>query len=139
MTVVETTPGDKSAESLVLADRAVPSPAAGEVLIEVAAAGVNRPDCLQRSGLYKPPPDASDLLGLEVAGTVRAVGSGVDPSRVGTAVCALTHGGGYAEYVAVDAGTCLPVPRGLSMVEAAAVPETYFTVWCVGRSARPPL
>ncbi len=109
----------------------VPRPGAGEVLIRVAAAGVNRPDVLQRQGAYPPPPGASPLPGLEVAGTVAAVG---DPTAdagpaVGDAVCALTPGGGYAEYCLTPAPQCLPVPRGLTEVEAAALPETFFTVW----------
>jgi putative PIG3 family NAD(P)H quinone oxidoreductase len=107
----------------------VPELGAGEVLIEVAVAGVNRPDCLQRSGRYPPPADASPLLGLEVAGRIVALGQGVTEWAVGDAVCALTNGGGYAEYAAAPAGQVLPVPRGLSMLQAAALPETYFTVW----------
>jgi putative PIG3 family NAD(P)H quinone oxidoreductase len=109
--------------------RAVPRPGPGEVLIRVAAAGVNRPDVLQRMGFYPPPPGASDLPGLEVAGTVVATGPGGDPEMLGQAVCALVAGGGYAEYCAAPAGSCLPVPRGFSMAEAAALPETMFTVW----------
>jgi putative PIG3 family NAD(P)H quinone oxidoreductase len=107
----------------------VPELGAGEVLIEVAVAGVNRPDCLQRSGRYPPPADASPLLGLEVAGRIVALGQGVTEWKVGDAVCALTNGGGYAEYAAAPAGQVLPVPAGLSMLQAAALPETYFTVW----------
>jgi NADPH:quinone reductase len=114
-------------------ERDRPEPAAGEVLIEVAAAGVNRPDVLQRRGGYPPPPGASDLPGLEVAGRVTALGPPVDGVpvrwREGDAVCALVAGGGYAEYCAVPAVQCLPVPAGCSMVEAAAIPETFFTVW----------
>lgn len=102
---------------------------AGEVLIEVAYAGVNRPDILQRSGSYPPPPNASPYLGLEVSGTVVAVEGPVTNVKVGDQVCALTPGGGYAEFVAVPAGHCLPIPTGLSLLEAAAVPENYFTVW----------
>ncbi len=117
------------AEVLILGHRPVPQPKAGEVLIRVAAAGINRPDVLQRQGAYPAPPGASDLLGLEVAGTVAAVGDGVTVWSVGDAVCALTPGGGYAEYVTTDARHCLPVPKGYSMVEAAALPETMFTVW----------
>jgi len=109
--------------------RPPPSPRAGEVLIRVAAAGVNRPDVLQRQGLYPLPPGVSDLPGLEVAGTVAAVGEGVTGWRVGDAVCALTPGGGYAGYCTTPAGQCLPVPHGLSMIEAASLPETCFTVW----------
>ena len=110
-------------------ERPVPQPAAGEVLIQVAAAGVNRPDCLQRQGSYPPPPGASDLPGLEVAGTVVALGEGVTDWRIGDAVCALLTGGGYAEYCAAPAPQCLPVPAGLTLQQAAALPETFFTVW----------
>ncbi|MFZ5725518.1 NAD(P)H-quinone oxidoreductase [Sphingopyxis sp. FD7] len=116
-------------EMLRPATRPVPQPGAGEVLIRVAAAGVNRPDVLQRMGFYPPPPGASDLPGLEVAGTVVAVGPGSDPEMLGQAVCALVAGGGYAEYCVAPTGSCLPVPRGFSMAEAAALPETVFTVW----------
>lgn len=121
------TPGGP--EVLVPARRDRPECGAGEVLIEVAAAGVNRPDVAQRQGLYPPPPGASDLPGLEVAGTVAAVGEGVTDWRVGDKVCALTNGGGYAQFVAAPAGQCLPAPTKLSMVEAASLPETFFTVW----------
>ncbi|HSV78965.1 MAG TPA: NAD(P)H-quinone oxidoreductase [Ramlibacter sp.] len=114
---------------LMVARRPQPRPGAGEVLIEVAAAGVNRPDVGQRRGLYAPPPGASDLPGLEVAGWISAVGEGVTQWRVGDAVCALTPGGGYAEFCVAPAAHCLPVPAGLSMVEAASLPETFFTVW----------
>jgi NADPH:quinone reductase len=116
-------------EVLQPATRPVPRPAAGEVLIEVAAAGVNRPDCFQRAGSYAPPPGASDLPGLEVAGTIADVGAGVSQWKTGDAVCALTPGGGYAQYCVTPAGHCLPVPKGLSLVEAASLPETFFTVW----------
>jgi NADPH2:quinone reductase len=116
-------------EVLQPARRAVPRPGPGEVLIAVAAAGVNRPDCLQRAGAYAPPPGASDLPGLEVAGTILEVGDGVTQWRTGDAVCALTPGGGYAQYCLTPAGQCLPVPSGLSMLEAASLPETFFTVW----------
>ena len=109
--------------------REVPSPGAGEVLVRVAAAGVNFPDVAQRRGSYPPPPGASDLPGLELAGTVVARGKGVAAPTLGEAVCALVSGGGYAEYCAVPVPQCLPVPDGLSMVEAAALPETFFTVW----------
>jgi len=102
----------------------VPSPKAGEVLIKVAAAGVNRPDVVQRMGLYPAPPGASPLPGLEVAGTVVATGSGVEPENIGRAVCALTNGGGYAEYCVAPIGQCLPIPESLTMAEAAALPET---------------
>ncbi|MGX9854151.1 NAD(P)H-quinone oxidoreductase [Limimaricola variabilis] len=106
-----------------------PEPKHGEVVIDVAYAGVNRPDALQRAGLYAPPPEASDLPGLEVAGHVAAVGPGVTEWAVGDAVCALTPGGGYAEAVATPARHCLPVPRGMDLKEAACLPETFFTVW----------
>jgi len=113
---------------LRVAARPVPRPAAGEVLVEVAAAGVNRPDVLQRKGQYPPPAGASDVPGLEVAGTVVAVG-GESEWRIGERVCALVSGGGYADYVAVPAGQCLPVPARVTMAEAASLPETFFTVW----------
>jgi NADPH2:quinone reductase len=122
-----TTPGGP--EVLVAAERPVPVPVAGEVLIKVAAAGVNRPDVFQRLGRYPPPPGASDIPGLEVAGTIERPGPGVDGWRVGDAVCALVAGGGYAEYCTAPAPQCLPVPRGLDLVAAAGVPETFFTVW----------
>ncbi|MDQ4061557.1 MAG: NAD(P)H-quinone oxidoreductase [Pseudomonadota bacterium] len=109
--------------------RPVPAPGEGEVLIEVAAAGVNRPDVLQRQGNYDPPPGVTDIPGLEIAGRVVALGNGVSDWRVGDRVCALVAGGGYAEYCAAPAGQCLPVPAGLSLAEAAAIPETFFTVW----------
>jgi NADPH:quinone reductase len=107
----------------------MPEPGVGEVLIRVAAAGINRPDIMQRKGSYPPPPGASDLPGLEVAGVIEHVGTGVSEWRGGDEVCALLAGGGYAEYCVAPAAQCLPVPRGLSMVEAAALPETFFTVW----------
>ncbi len=116
-------------EVLSLTTGPVPRPAAGEALIRVLAAGVNRPDVLQRRGLYPPPPGASPLLGLEVAGEVAAVGEGVSALRPGDRVCALTNGGGYAEYCAAPAPQCLPWPSGYDAVTAAALPETYFTVW----------
>ncbi|PKP97178.1 MAG: NAD(P)H-quinone oxidoreductase [Alphaproteobacteria bacterium HGW-Alphaproteobacteria-13] len=116
-------------EVLQAETRPVPQPGAGELLIRVAAAGVNRPDVIQRMGYYPPPPGASDLPGLEIAGTIVAVGPGEDPELLGQAVCALVAGGGYAEYCVAPTGSCLPVPRGFSMVEAAALPETLFTVW----------
>jgi putative PIG3 family NAD(P)H quinone oxidoreductase len=109
--------------------RAVPVPQAGEVLIRVVAAGVNRPDCLQRGGSYPPPPGASDLPGLEVAGIVVAVADDVSQPSVGDRVCALLAGGGYAEYCTAPAVQCLPVPAALTLIEAAAIPETFFTVW----------
>ncbi|WP_124080350.1 NAD(P)H-quinone oxidoreductase [Pigmentiphaga humi] len=116
-------------EVLKPAERPMPSAGKGEILIKVAAAGVNRPDVAQRQGTYPPPPGASDLPGLEVAGTVAAVGEGAQGFAVGDEVCALVNGGGYAEYCAVPATQALPIPKGLSMVEAAGIPETYFTVW----------
>lgn len=116
-------------EVLRPATRPVPRPGRGEVLIRVAAAGVNRPDVLQRKGGYAPPPGASDIPGLELAGEVVALGEGVETWQPGDAVCALVAGGGYAEYAVAPAAQCLPVPRGLTPVEAAALPETYFTVW----------
>lgn len=116
-------------EVLRPASRPTPAPATGEVLIEVAAAGVNRPDGLQRKGHYPPPPGASDIPGLEVAGKVVAVGLGVNHVKVGDAVCALVTGGGYATYCVAPELQCLPVPKGFSMVQAAALPETFFTVW----------
>jgi NADPH2:quinone reductase len=116
-------------EVMRVAERPAPAPAAGEVLIDVHAAGVNRPDIIQRYGKYPPPPGASDILGLEVAGTVLAVGDGVSRWRTGDAVCALVAGGGYAEQCVAPQEQCLPVPAGLSMIEAAALPETFFTVW----------
>ena len=122
-----TAPGE--ADVLKPGRRAVPRFGADELLIEVAAAGVNRPDVLQRRGLYEPPPGATDIPGLEIAGRVAAVGSGVSEWKVGDQVCALVAGGGYAQYCAAPEGQCLPVPDGFSMVEAAAVPETFFTVW----------
>ena len=116
-------------EVLRVCTRPVPIPREGEVLIRVAAAGVNRPDCLQRSGGYPPPPGVSDLPGLEVAGTVVAAAPGVSAPAVGDRVCALVAGGGYAEYCVAPAVQCLPVPAALSLIEAAALPETFFTVW----------
>jgi putative PIG3 family NAD(P)H quinone oxidoreductase len=114
---------------LVEANGPVPQLKAGEVLIEVAYAGVNRPDCLQRSGAYPPPADASAIIGLEVAGRIAALGEGVTTWQIGDEVCALTPGGGYAEYCTAPAGFCLPIPDGLTLREAAGVPENYFTVW----------
>lgn len=116
-------------EVLKPATRPTPTPGPNDVLIRVAAAGVNRPDVLQRKGLYPPPPGASDLPGLEVAGEIAALGAEVADWTIGDAVCALLPGGGYAQFAAVDAGSCLPVPEGLDMEEAAGLPETFFTVW----------
>jgi NADPH:quinone reductase len=120
-------PGD--ADVLVPAERPRPVPAAAEVLVKVVAAGVNRPDVFQRLGRYPPPPGASDIPGLEVAGTIESLGEEVTGWRVGDAVCALVAGGGYAEYCVAPALQCLPAPRGLDLVAAAAIPETFFTVW----------
>ena len=114
---------------LVPVERPIPVPAEGEVLIRVAAAGVNRPDVFQRRGRYAPPPGASDIPGLEVSGTIETVGPGVTGVAAGDAVCALVSGGGYAEYCVAPAPQCLPVPRGMDVVTAAAIPETFFTVW----------
>ena len=128
MTVVEITrPGE--ADVLQPARRPLPAPGAGQILIRVAYAGVNRPDVLQRQGNYAPPPGASDLPGLECAGHVAAVGAGVTRWQVGDVVCALLPGGGYAEYALAPADHALPVPEGLSLAEAACLPETCFTVW----------
>lgn len=107
----------------------VPSPGHGQVLVKVAAAGVNRPDCQQRAGSYPPPPGATDVPGLEIAGTIIAVGEGVSPAEIGRKICALVISGGYAEYAVADLALCLPVPKPLSMTQAAGLPETYFTVY----------
>jgi NADPH2:quinone reductase len=128
MTVIEAREAG-GPEVLVTAARPVPEPGPGEVLIEVAAAGINRPDVLQRQGLYPPPKGASDLLGLEVAGKVVARGPGATRFKEGDEVAALVNGGGYAEYAVAPEATTLPVPDGLSLEEAAALPETVFTVW----------
>jgi len=114
---------------LVPVERQTPVPAAGEVLIKVAAAGVNRPDVFQRLGRYPPPPGVTDIPGLEVSGIITAVAGGAGSFRVGDAVCALVAGGGYAEYCVAPAPQCLPAPRGLELVDAAAIPETFLTVW----------
>lgn len=116
-------------EVLKPVSRPVPTPGHGEILVKVAAAGVNRPDVVQRMGLYPPPPGASDLPGLEIAGTVADVGPGVTRWGLGDQVCALVAGGGYAEYCLVDAPLALPVPDGMELTHAAALPETFFTVW----------
>jgi NADPH2:quinone reductase len=128
MTVIETR-GQGGPEVLNLDERPVPAPGQGEVLIAVEAAGINRPDVLQRQGLYPPPKGASDLLGMEVAGTVAALGPGATRFKQGDAVSALVNGGGYAQFCVATETTTLPVLQGLSMVEAAALPETVFTVW----------
>jgi putative PIG3 family NAD(P)H quinone oxidoreductase len=121
--------GPGGPEVLQPVERPVPRPGPGDLLIRVAAAGINRPDVLQRRGMYPPPPGAPSIPGLEVAGEVVAVGEGVDDAQIGQNVTALVAGGGYAQYCAAPAGQCLPVPPSLSMVEAAAMPETLFTVW----------
>ncbi|MEY3981832.1 MAG: hypothetical protein RLZZ281_701 [Pseudomonadota bacterium] len=120
---------DVATQAMTLAECPAPTPSAGEVLIRVAYAGVNRPDLLQRKGLYPPPAGASPTLGLEVSGTIAGLGPGVDAFKVGQSVCALTPGGGYAEYVIAPAGHCARIPTGLDFLHAAAVPETYLTVW----------
>ncbi|MDA1327025.1 MAG: NAD(P)H-quinone oxidoreductase [Proteobacteria bacterium] len=128
MTVIEIRePGGP--DVLVPATRPMPVPSTGEILIKIAAAGINRPDVMQRTGNYPPPPGASDIPGLEVAGTVAAIGGGVTGWSVGDPVCALLSGGGYATYCLAPAPQCLPIPKGLTMIEAAALPETFFTVW----------
>ena len=128
MSVIDVkTPGGP--EQLVLATRPLPRPGAAEVLVRVAAAGVNRPDVLQRRGAYPPPPGAPDVLGLEIAGESVALDEGVGGLAVGDRVTALLAGGGYAEYAVAAAPLCLEIPRGLSLVEAAAIPETFFTAW----------
>jgi len=120
---------DGSPDSMHLVDAPLPEPATGEILIEVHYAGVNRPDLLQRAGRYHPPPGASPVLGLEVSGRVAALGDGVEEWRIGDAVCALVPGGGYADYCTTPASHALPVPAGLDLATAAALPETWFTVW----------
>jgi len=120
-------PGDP--EVLVPVERPTPAPGAGEVLIKVAAAGVNRPDVMQRRGKYPPPPGASDIPGLEIAGTIAAIGAGATRFTIGDSVCALVSGGGYAEDCVAPEPQVLPVPRGFDMITAAAIPETFFTVW----------
>lgn len=128
MTCIEITePGGP--DVLKPTSRPVPEPAPGEVLLRVAAAGINGPDVYQREGLYPAPPGVTDIPGLEVAGTVVALGEGVEQWKAGDRVCALTAGGGYAEYCVAPAPQCLPIPEGLDPVEAAALPETFFTVW----------
>jgi NADPH2:quinone reductase len=126
-TVVVTSPGGP--EALTIVDRPIPSPAYGEVLIKVAAAGVNGADLTQRRGKYAVPPGAPDALGLEVSGHIVGLGEGVGDWKVGDSVCALLIGGGYAEYVAVPAPQCLPIPPGLTVIQAASLPEVAMTVW----------
>lgn len=128
MTVIEI-PEPGGPEALKPAKRPLPSPGPDEVLVRVAAAGVNRPDVMQRKGMYPPPPGAPDTPGLEIAGEVVTVGDGVTSPRVGESVCALVAGGGYAEYCVAPAALCLPWPKGMDAVSAAALPETFFTVW----------
>jgi len=128
MTVIEIT-GAGGPEVLQVKQRPIPIPRQGEVLIKLAYAGINRPDVLQRSGSYNPPKGASDLPGLEGAGIISAIGSGVFEWKVGDEVCALLPGGGYAEYAVTPSLHCLPVPKGLSLKEAACLPETFFTVY----------
>ena len=118
-----------SAKNLTPAERPLPEPSAGQVLIKVAAAGINRPDIMQRKGLYPPPPGASDIPGLEIAGTIVAVADGATKFKIGDNVCALINGGGYAQYSLADADLCLPIPNGLTPIQAAGIPETFFTVW----------
>ncbi|MGC6485914.1 MAG: NAD(P)H-quinone oxidoreductase [Candidatus Puniceispirillales bacterium] len=127
LTITITEPGGP--DVLAAARAPLPTPGDDEVLVKVAAAGVNGPDLLQRRGLYPPPPGASPLMGLEVSGTVVAVGAAVDRWQPGDQLCALTNGGGYAEYVAINAGHCLPIPAGMTLQDAAGLPETFFTVW----------
>lgn len=128
MNIVAHSEGCASSQ-LALTEVEVPIAAKGEVVVKVAYAGVNRPDVLQRQGLYNPPPGANPYLGLEISGVVAEVGSGVTRWRVGDIVCALTHGGGYAQYCAVDERHCMPVPAGLTLAQSAALPENYLTVW----------
>lgn len=125
--IIANQPG--SADILSVAEVSKPTPNPQEILIEVAAAGINRPDIMQRMGMYPPPPGASEILGLEVAGTVIEIGDDVEGIKIGDRVCALVTGGGYAEYCIAPAALCLPIPNGFSMVQAAGIPETYFTVW----------
>lgn len=129
MTAIAIRDGGGAPEVLVPEERDVPAPKQGEVLVKIAAAGVNRPDVMQRQGKYPPPPGAPDIPGLELAGEVVALGEGVQRYKVGDKVTALVPGGGYAEYWVVHESNALPVPTKLSMIEAAAIPETFFTVW----------
>ena len=128
MTVIET-PVPGGPEALVPGRRPVPTPGPGEVLIRIAAAGVNRADCMQRAGSYPLPPGASDIIGLECSGTVAALGEGVEGWAVGEPVCALLSGDGYCEYTAVPAAQCMAVPDGVDLIDAGGLPETYATVW----------
>ncbi len=120
---------DGPPDVLAIAEGPVPKPNPGEVLIEVSYAGVNRPDCAQRAGTYRPPADASPIIGLEVAGEIVECGDGVTAWQIGDTVCALTPGGGYAEYCTTPAAFCLPIPKGFTLLEAASLPENFFTVW----------
>ena len=129
MRAITVTPGVRGPESLVVVETPRPEPGQGEIRVRVRAAGVNRPDLLQRMGLYPPPPGAPETLGLEIAGEVEALGEGVERWAVGDRVCALLGGGGYADYAVVDARHALPVPGGLDFRQAAGLPETVFTVW----------
>ena len=135
MTIPETVPATMRAivvdddKNMNIAQVSTPTPAAGEVLLRVAAAGINRADLMQRQGLYPPPPGITDIMGMEASGTVVAVGTAVDDFRPGDQVCALVTGGAYAEYVVVPAAQLLPIPNGLSLVDAAALPEVASTVW----------
>ena len=122
-------PNPGGPEALVLSERPLPQPKADECLIKVAAAGLNRADLMQRQGKYPPPPGAPDYPGLEVSGTIVSLGSAVKGFREGDPVCALLSGGGYAEYCVAPVGQVLPIPTGVSLVDAAALPEAYFTVW----------
>ena len=128
MTVIEID-GFGEPERLKPCQRPIPTPGPGEVSIRVEAAGVNRPDVMQRQGSYPPPPGASDIPGLEIAGVVTALGAGVSSPHIGERVCALVTGGGYAEHCVAAAALCLPIPTGFAAVQAAALPETFFTVW----------
>jgi putative PIG3 family NAD(P)H quinone oxidoreductase len=129
MTCIEIPKPGPECEALIAGTRPVPQPGENEILIQVAAAGVNRPDLLQRRGHYPPPPGISDVPGLEIAGTIAALGANTQRWTVGDQVCALVAGGGYAQYCVAPAAQALPIPKGLSLIEAAALPETFFTVW----------
>lgn len=129
MRAIEITPNSTGNSLQLCADIPMPSPAAHQVLIKVSAAGVNRPDLMQRQGIYPPPPNASPILGLEVAGTIIEIGCNVITYKIGDSVCALVTGGGYAEYCLASAACCLPIPQGFNYMQAAALPETFFTVW----------